>query len=98
MVKKKEEKKSRKEDLSVVGYTLGVISIVMSLFTSYGIGGIIFGAIGLILSKKQKTELSKRAEKLNIIGLILGAVVLIISFLVTIYLIQQGASGISPNI
>ncbi len=71
---------AEKEDLSVVSYVLGVVSIVMAIFTP--LAGIVFGIVGLFQSKKQKTKLSEKAKKLNIIGIILG----IILFIVTIIL------------
>jgi len=71
---------AEKEDLSVVSYVLGIVSIVMAIFTP--LAGIVFGIVGLSQSKKQKTKLSEKAKKLNIIGIILG----IILFIVTIIL------------
>jgi len=71
---------AEKEDQSVVSYVLGIVSIVMAIFTP--LAGIVFGIIGLTQSKKQKTKLSEKAKKLNIIGIILG----IILFIVTIIL------------
>ena len=79
----------KKEELSIISYVMGVISIVMAFLTSFGLGGIIIGIIGLIQSKKQKTELSKKAEKLNLIGLILGIVVFILYFTLYVFYYQS---------
>ena len=78
----------------VISYTLGIISIVTAFLTSFGLGGIIFGVIGLAQSKKQKTDLSKKAKKLNTIGLILGIIIFIISLITTIYLTIKGVGGL----
>ncbi len=84
----------KEENFGVVSYTLGIVSIVTALLTSFGLGGIIFGVIGLVQSKKQKTDLSKKAKKLNTIGLILGIIMFIISLITTIYLTIKGVSNL----
>ena len=83
-----------KKDSDVVAYVLGIVSIVMAFLSSFGLGGIIFGIIGLVQSKKQKTDLSKRARKLNIIGLVIGIILFIVSIVVTIYLTVKGVGGL----
>jgi hypothetical protein len=75
----------KKEDLSLVGYTLGIVSIIMSFISSYGLGGIVFGIVGLTLSKKHNTDLAKKAKKLNIVGIIVGLIMLIGSIIALIF-------------
>ena len=84
----------KEENFGVVSYILGIISIVTAFLTSFGLGGIIFGIIGLVQSKKQKTDLSKKAKKLNTIGLILGIIMFVISLITTIILTIKGVSNL----
>lgn len=65
-------------------YVIGIMSIVFSLITSWGIGGIIFGIIGLVRVKKDKGELAKKAKRLNMIGLILGILIIVASIIITV--------------
>ncbi len=95
---KKEDKKimrseSKKEnyDLTNIGYTLGIISIVFAFFSP--LVGIIFGIIGLNISKKEKTNLSKKALKLNKIGIILGIIIIIIMVGVFLISLKFGISN-----
>lgn len=77
-----------KNDLSVVSYSLGIISIVMAIFTP--LAGLVFGVVGFVLGKKLNTELSKKAKKLNIIGIIISAIIFIVSVAVAVYLSIKG--------
>ena len=77
-----------KQDLSVVSYILGIISIVLAFFQPFA--GLIFGIIGVVQSKKQKTELSKKAKKLSTIGIVLSVIVLIFTIAATIYFTTIG--------
>lgn len=63
-------------------YTIGILSIVLSLITSWGIGGIILGIIGLVRIKSSKSTLSGKAKVLNTIGLILGIIIFIVTLIV----------------
>jgi len=83
-----------KKDADIISYVLGIISIVMAFISSYGLGGIIFGIIGIIYSKKQKTDLSRKAKKLNIIGLIIGLILFVLSFVAMIYLTINGIESL----
>jgi uncharacterized membrane protein YdcZ (DUF606 family) len=74
----------KKEGRDIVAYVLGIISIVTAFITSYGIGGIIFGIIGLMQSRKEKSELSKKAKKYSITGIVLGGIIFIISVTITV--------------
>ena len=80
--------KEKKEEFSVVSYTLGIISIVLAFFLP--LGGFVFGVVGFIQSKKQKTLLFKKAKKLNMIGMILSLVLFIISIAANVYFINKG--------
>lgn len=81
MVKQKQDPK---HNFSEISYVLGIVSIVLAFFQP--LAGLIFGVIGLNLSRKQKTELSKKAKTLNIIGIIAGIVLLIALTVITYYL------------
>ncbi len=73
------------QDLSLVSYTLGIVSIVMSIVSAYGLAGIIFGIIGLKINKNPKTDLAKKAKKLNTIGIIIGVIIFIASIVVLVF-------------
>jgi hypothetical protein len=78
----------KKEELDLVNYTLGIISIVLAFFQP--LAGFIFGVFGFIKSKDSKTELGKKAKKFNLIGLILSAVIFVITTIVTIKYLSTG--------
>jgi len=69
-----------------VSYVLGILSIVLSFVTSWGLGGLITGIIGLMHANKYKVE---RAKKLNIIGIIIGAIFFIVSMILVVYSINS---------
>ncbi len=77
----------KKEDYSQTSYLLGIISIVLSIFTP--LAGFIFGIIGLSHSKKQSTQLSKRAKKLNVIGITISIILFIVYVTLAIYAVQN---------
>lgn len=87
---KKETKSDSKLDKSSVGYTLGIVSIVMAFFQP--LAGIVFGIIGFAQSKKQSDGLSTRAKKLNKIGIILSAILFLLSLAIATYLNFKGLS------
>lgn len=72
----------KKEDLGLVSYVLGIVSVVLAFFTP--VAGLVFGIVGLVLSKKQKTSFSEKGRKLNIIGIIISVIVLIVTIIVAI--------------
>ncbi len=74
---------AEKKDLSVVAYTLGIISIIMAIVSP--IGGIIFGVVGIFQSKRQKGDLSEKARKFSIIGIIVGVILLVLSLSITYF-------------
>lgn len=77
-----------KNDFGLIGYTLGVLSIVAGiLFPNFGL---IFGISGLVVSTKQKTDLSKKAKRLNIIGIIVSIIMGIASIAISSYLKING--------
>lgn len=65
-------------------YTIGILSIVLALISSWGIGGIVLGIIGLVRTKKGKGSLSGKAKVLNLIGLLIGIVVFILSLILVL--------------
>ncbi len=80
----------KKQNFEIVSYVLGIVSIVMAFFSP--VAAIVFGIIGINLSKKQKTELSKRAKKFSIIGIILGVILLIVSILAIVLNLESFTS------
>lgn len=80
----------KKQDLSVVSYILGIVSIVLAFFQP--IAGFILGIIGLNMSKKQKGTLSQKAKKYNTIGIIIAIIIFIIAIILAI-LGSQWAPG-----
>lgn len=72
----------KKEDLGLVSYILGIVSIVLAFFTP--VAGLVFGIVGLVLSKKQKNAFSEKGKKLNTIGITIGIIVLILTVVVAI--------------
>ncbi|MFW6226026.1 MAG: DUF4190 domain-containing protein [bacterium] len=88
------KKEDKKQNLSYVSYTLGILSIVMAFFQP--LAGIVIGIIGLIQSKDQKTSFEKKAKKLNTIGIILGIILFISLFVVSYYLANTG-TGLIPT-
>ena len=73
----------KKQDFGIASYVLGIMSIVLGIFNP--LAGVVFGFIGISLSKKQKNELSTKSRKLNIIGIIVGLVVLIATVVAAIW-------------
>lgn len=80
-----------KLDSNVVGYIMGVISIVMAFFTP--LAGLIFGIVGLVKSSKTKY---KQGMKLNLIGVIASSLVFIGLIIVT-YVIGIGTESFPMN-
>jgi len=74
----------------LVAYLMGVIGIVLAFLSTYGLGGIVFGIIGLFYCRKEKSDLSKRAKKLNIISIVVGVILMILTVTINAYLISQG--------
>jgi hypothetical protein len=74
MAKKEVKEKSKKRGFSpdLVGYILGIVAVVQSLFSP--LAGIVLGIIGLTFSKKENTALARKAKTLNTIGIILGVI------------------------
>ena len=88
----KKEAKAKGEELGVVGFILGILSIIF-----VGSNGIIIAIVGfffcLVQQKRNPTRLGKIGMILNVIGFIL-AVVLIVLLLTVLkpYLEQLGAN------
>jgi hypothetical protein len=68
----------KKADYGCASYVIGITSIVIAITGGAGIGGIILGIIGIILSKRQKDALSKKGMKFSIWGIILGVIFFIL--------------------
>jgi len=84
----------KKEDLSVAGYVLGILSIVFGFLSP--IAGLVFGIIGFNISKKQGPGLSLRAKKLNKIGIIISIIVLVLSLALAWYFNKAALQGAAP--
>jgi len=78
-----------KIDFASVSYVLGILSIVLSFVTSWGLGGLITGIIGLIQANKYNVP---KAKKLNTIGIIISSIFLIVSIILMIYSINTSGS------
>ena len=77
----------KKEEIGIVSYILGIISIVLAFFQP--LAGFIFGVIGLMKIRNQKTDLSKKAKLLNIIGSVLSLIVFVISVSLSYYIVKS---------
>lgn len=89
MVKKEVQKDSvkflLKNNLDLVSYIFGVISIITAFLSQFGLEGILFSIVGLVFIKGQKTKLAEKAKVLNLIGLIVGCIVFVLSLLISIF-------------
>jgi hypothetical protein len=68
----------KRADFGCASYVIGITSIVLAITGGAGIGGIILGIIGLVLSKRQNDLLSRKARKFSLIGIILGVIFFIL--------------------
>ncbi len=88
MAKKKSKKNSEKKsysgnhDFAMLGFVLGILSIVFAFMNSFA--GLVIGIIGINQSKKQKNALSQKARKLNIIGIVISAIFVALAIFFTI--------------
>lgn len=80
------------KEVSVAGYTLGIISIVLAFFTP--IAGLIFGIIGFNISKKQKSEIAVKGKKYSKIGIILSIIFLVLFSALSIYVAMNQVGGV----
>ena len=81
-----------KVNYDCAAYVLGVTSIVVGIFISISLAGVVLGIVGLVLARRQKTELSKRAKKLNLIGVIVS----ILMYILNIILLSKVVDGSFP--
>ena len=79
---------AEKIDLTLVGYILGIISIVLAFFEPFA--GLAFGIIGFIQARKAK---SAKARRLCVIGIVLSAILIVISIIVFIYSLNNGLAS-----
>lgn len=90
MVKKSVKKVDKNIPYDFASYIFGVMSIVFAFLSDAGLGGIVFGIIGLVLAKKSNTPLAKKGKKLSTIGLVLGLIILALTIGLMIYAIKVG--------
>jgi|TARA_Y100000310_G_scaffold301530_1_gene338089 hypothetical protein len=90
MVKKSNSKKSG-EALGISGFTLGIVSIVLVIFTPLlGIAISILGFIFCVIQQKRKpTKLGKSGLILNVIGFVANMAWLIVLIKYIIPLVQE---------
>lgn len=86
-----------KTDKLLIGKIFGILSIVFAFISSWGLGGIILGIIGLIQLKGEKKELTKEIRRLNVLGIIFGSIILIISLVALIILILNGGFDLTNS-
>ena len=86
-----------KTDKLLIGKIFGILSIVFAFISSWGLGGIILGIIGLIQLKGEKKELTKKVRRLNVLGIIFGSIILIISFVALIIMILNGGFDLTNS-
>lgn len=88
----KKEGVTTENSFGVAGVVLGIVSIVLSLFSS-PVAGIALGIVGLVFSYKQKQHganaWSRAARTLNIVGIVVGVIVFIAFFVLSSYLAQN---------
>ena|SRR5271157_2382372 len=77
---KKEDRKKNPEANGIAGFTLGIVSIVLCLFS--GFAGVLASVAGIILCSMQQAKGKTRTAKigliLNIIGFIFSVALLIL--------------------
>ena len=95
MAKKVMKKVDTNIPYDFASYIFGVISIVMAFLSDAGLGGIVFGIIGLVCAKKQMTPLSRKGKKYSMIGLIVGLIIFAISIGLMIYAIKMGLTAVA---
>lgn len=86
-------KKEIKKDTAMIGYILGIMSIVMAFLTP--LAGLVFGIIGYVQSKKKKDDLSMKAKKYNTIGIVLSIIFILVGIVFYIYALINGLDGFS---
>ena len=86
-----------KTDKLLIGKIFGILSIVFAFISSWGLGGIILGIIGLIQLKGEKKELTKKVRRLNVLGIIFGSIILIISLVALIIMILNGGFDLTNS-
>lgn len=83
------------KDKILTGKIFGILSIVFAFISSWGIGGIILGIIGLNQMKKEKKKDCQIERKLNILGIVFGSIILVLSLASVIYMIAKGGFNAS---
>jgi uncharacterized membrane protein len=94
---KKEDKKRNPEALGIAGFTLGITSIVMLIFSPFM--GVLLSLVGFFLSLRQQGKQKTKAARIGMILCIIGLVLNLITWYVSVqyiypYLQQQlGSTG-----
>ncbi|MEK6897984.1 MAG: hypothetical protein AABX28_01350 [Nanoarchaeota archaeon] len=82
----------KKEELDMVSYILGVVSIVLAFFQP--LAAFVFGVVGFVHGKKGASQLSSRARKLNIIGIVLSIIFFAATMVLTFYFTKTGLNSL----
>lgn len=86
-----------KKDALLTGKIFGILSIVFAFISSWGVGGIILGIIGLVQIKGESKQTSKKVRNLNILGIVLGGIIFLISLIALIIMISKGLLDLSET-
>ena len=79
MPRKKEVKKSEDtvKGLGIVGYVLGILSVVFALISP--LAGLVMGIVGIVHTNRNQGVLAKRSRILNIIGIVASFIMAILA-------------------
>ena len=80
----------KKTDALLTGKIFGILSIVFAFISSWGLGGIILGIIGLSQVKGESKTSSRKVRNLNVLGIVFGGILFIISLVSMIVMVSQG--------
>lgn len=74
----------RDEHFELVGYIMGVLSIVFSVLLqpTFGLG---FGITGLVMVAKMNSDMARKSRKLSIIGIVLSVALIVALFILIRY-------------
>ncbi len=78
-----------KETKEITAYVLGIASIIMAFFNSGA--GLVFGIVGLVMSKKSNSPISQKAKKFSIIGIVISIILMIFAIIAIIF---AGSAGL----
>lgn len=92
MPRKKEERTRNPKALGVAGFTLGIVSIILFIFSP--LMGVIVSIVGFFLCLKQQSREKTRAARVGIILNIIGFVVNVAFWLVSVYWIYPNLNSL----